>query len=961
MSLSAALNRYRDGAPDSASLRSLHGALGRLASRWLSDDCLRRVGHFDTAARDSALPGEFLLLFARDGSSQVLREAFTLPVRWVPRKTSDPRLPQDLARLANDLIGKEKVEGFSLELGEHCPSLADFTATALPCESAGAILTATLRAVRHGGEIDPTISATASWNHEDGPGPVEGTDRKITEACAWGVAQVFVPKHDSTANAAAMRLGVGPSGVDALTRALNMPPVGQDLMTQSRWQEAASRQGHPRAISFYAQSLVEAIAADAHTRWVSKNPNAKLPVGGTLVISVSTQLEATLLSVAVHRPERLVILELPEPRGKPRGETEGLPATLRHLGVSCPMQMPRLGSIHPTPDDIAASLDGRLLAGRSVTVNVTPGPKDLALALYSWARHTGATTWITVQESDGGTPRIHPVTLLQVPQRHKRAEVDTVLRMHDLDLHGGGGTVDSGPVLVGVDVHGIQAYLFATSKLREIIGASRIIDDLTGADADDCPRRVLEQHLRLKRAGSSLPAARDWYLPVRLGGGVVRVILPNRTLAKQFVSGLSRWTIERATGLRLGASIEPFDLERGDLSTALGAVIKSIASAKMIEPAGCDFGGFPFTAPCVQTGDPAAGYGESGNERLCDASLDKRHYQAVSERGDRWSPLLKNAPILALPKLRSKAQPFIFDTEELGADQRGGAYMAILAIDLNNLGKRGVEAIGESRGLHAIDKYREFSERVSGACGDAFRCALEGMKQDSGFEFGVVSNFVHDTGYLPIRPLVFGGDDMTFVMDARLAAGFTRNMLAKLASSSFAAAAGIAYVKTKSPFSRGIALAESLVANAKGLGREKSSVDFLVCTGEVPDSVESGRDDRMRDGKLVLCRTPYTIEDFGRRLGDASQLAQLPRSHVRGAVDRYRVSLIDGKTALRDLQENLARGLGKAAHLSDRRCSELKAFLQDTFVAPSEETQRTAYLDCVDLMRFTARPDTEGS
>ena len=509
-------------------------------------------------------------------------------------------------------------------------------------------------------------------------------------------------------------------------------------------------------------------------------------------------------------------------------------------------------------------------------------------------------------------------------------------------------------ILVGLDVHGIQRYLFATTKLREVIGASRIVDDFTGASSDDVPVRILERDLKLKPCTAGQPAGANWYLPVRLGGGCVRIALPSAELARKFVERMSAWAIENAAGLEFDAASVDFDLTHGKLEDANGRLIECINSERLRTQRGNGFNGFPFTAPCVLTGDPAARYDREHNERLCDSSLDKRAYQAKTDQCDIWAEILEGSSILDFPKVNQK-QPFIFDTDDLGRDRDSGAYMAVVALDLNSVGEKGRTATANLQGYAALHETRKFCEGVTKATREAFRAALDAMQTDDLFSFNILRDSAEAHGRLPIRPLVFGGDDLTFLMDARLAVAFTHTIMESFAKADHKGAAGIAFVKTKSPLSRAIDLAESLVAQGKKTDRNTSRIDFMLCSGEIPADVAEGREDRKRDAE-TLTGAPYKLVDFKTLAADAVTLKSLSRSHVRGAVDRYRESISAGHTALQDLRENLARGLGGDGSLSPQVSAKLSAFLEEKFINPESLHPVTCYLDCVDLFRFITNP-----
>ncbi len=85
--------------------------------------------------------------------------------------------------------------------------------------------------------------------------------------------------------------------------------------------------------------------------------------------------------------------------------------------------------------------------------------------------------------------------------------------------------------------------------------------------------------------------------------------------------------------------------------------------------------------------------------------------------------------------------------------------------------------------------------------------------------------------YLPFRPLIFGGDDFTFVSDGRLGLALLTKFMAefkkeaanrrkKLGGHVVTASGGVAIVKAHYPFARAYSLAESLCHSAKQYKRE---------------------------------------------------------------------------------------------------------------------------------------------
>jgi hypothetical protein len=106
---------------------------------------------------------------------------------------------------------------------------------------------------------------------------------------------------------------------------------------------------------------------------------------------------------------------------------------------------------------------------------------------------------------------------------------------------------------------------------------------------------------------------------------------------------------------------------------------------------------------------------------------------------------------------------------------------------------------------------------------------------------------------LPIRPIVIGGDDITFVSEGRIGLYLVEQFLHKYSefkfedNQNFSASAGISIVKTKYPFYRAYKLAEELCNEAKKKTRENpgsSYIDFFVSSGGVSGEIEEIRKKR---------------------------------------------------------------------------------------------------------------------
>ena len=134
--------------------------------------------------------------------------------------------------------------------------------------------------------------------------------------------------------------------------------------------------------------------------------------------------------------------------------------------------------------------------------------------------------------------------------------------------------------------------------------------------------------------------------------------------------------------------------------------------------------------------------------------------------------------------------------------------------------------------------------------------------------------------YLPLRPIIIGGDDVTFVCHARLAVVLAQAFMKELEvlsakelgklgknnqNSAIHSCAGIAILNASYPFFRGYELAEQMCGKAKEQARkEKSSwLDFIILHGEQAPTVEQIREQEytsIKGGQLHF--GPYVVSEI---------------------------------------------------------------------------------------------------
>ncbi len=131
-----------------------------------------------------------------------------------------------------------------------------------------------------------------------------------------------------------------------------------------------------------------------------------------------------------------------------------------------------------------------------------------------------------------------------------------------------------------------------------------------------------------------------------------------------------------------------------------------------------------------------------------------------------------------------------------------------------------------------------------------------------------------DQLYLPFRPLVFGGDDVTFVCDGRLGLSLAIEYLRRFRKETarrekcrgeITASVGIAIVKAHYPFARAYDLAEELCQSAKRYRRKHaltgSCLDWHFALSGLSGGAEEIREREYTAPAGQLSLRPVTLDD----------------------------------------------------------------------------------------------------
>lgn len=369
--------------------------------------------------------------------------------------------------------------------------------------------------------------------------------------------------------------------------------------------------------------------------------------------------------------------------------------------------------------------------------------------------------------------------------------------------------------VVIVDTTQIQPYIFGSNRLKENIGASYLVAQATDGWAESCLPPKIER--------------------LYAGGGNFVALAEDEPAAQAFVKSLSQKVLAEAPGLQLIMTYR--QRKNGEsLATAVQNSFTQLARQKQARSPKEPLLGLGVTVMCQSTTLPAVGRDDK-NKPVSAEILAK-----LGVNDDARERLLARLP---LPDGFSYPRDF----DDLGREKGEHSFIAVVHADGNGIGKRFQQLIEAHLDDEDDEPYKQAVRSLSAKVREASTAALKETldtllrqlswdetekryvirhanrngKGDLLAKIVLQDGKKEDEGYfLPFRPLVFGGDDVTFVCDGRLgialAVEYLRQFEVKtraIIDEQLTACAGVAIVKSHYPFARAYDLAEALCSSAK--------------------------------------------------------------------------------------------------------------------------------------------------
>ena len=448
----------------------------------------------------------------------------------------------------------------------------------------------------------------------------------------------------------------------------------------------------------------------------------------------------------------------------------------------------------------------------------------------------------------------------------------------------------------------VQRYIFQSNRLMEIIGASYLAKHSfdkgliqaikqTVCTLDKTAWNAYKDDPSISQSDVMENDDADVRI-IYIGGGNAALLCKNKNIAVKVVERWSLDLLKNAPGLRVAVGYG----EVGDsLLEAYQEARECLNGCEEALPYGAELGSLPVVRSCTTTGLPASRRSKEDNVReewISESAARKRQKVGTTRNIGDARKYIENE----FQEVLEANQHFAIELEKLGGGE-GQSYIAVVHADGNGMGQLANESVvgvvDNDEFLHYI---RSFSASVSQISKKAFEQMLEYYQNILPLE-GLKE---HDDIF-PVRPIVYGGDDLTFVCDGRVGLHLTAHYLQEFAkdpikvrgkNKNIDACAGVAIVHTKFPIAQAYQFAEKLSGLAKSHRRDPkkgnsqgSWLDFQIIQAGATGSVNTIRKTQYQSLKgQTLHQRPYQVQkswnEFVKILR-GFQSKQWPRSRAK--------------------------------------------------------------------------------
>ena len=437
-----------------------------------------------------------------------------------------------------------------------------------------------------------------------------------------------------------------------------------------------------------------------------------------------------------------------------------------------------------------------------------------------------------------------------------------------------------GKILAMYDVRGIQSFIFRTNKVKEIMGASLMVEGIIEKALEHGLGEVCgpeEQYIVTWEKDEELQILSDDNIAAQvlfIGGGNAYVMYRDRELAVTVNRKMARYVLDETYSLQLAvAMVDKTDSYANDYRSVQDEMFRIKACMPY---SGC------LGAPSVVAVDDLSGfpYSISGKEKLSGRQEYGRDlsYESIRKLAAYYKSIEEG---------KEK------EHDNLVTEYGRESTLAVVHIDGNNMGMRIRNLMQDETDYEkAVKKMRAISKNINSSFKETFETVRTRVQDWVSSPANTVLKKKDKDGQeaVYIRKILVAGDDITFVCNAGLALPivefFAQDVSAKvmygdagnekdIENYGFSVCAGLAYVHSHFPFHTAYEVAEECCSSAKKRAKEEGNklltvegqerianwVDFQICRSVHNIDLEKSREKNytLSEGESLL-RRPYYIE-----------------------------------------------------------------------------------------------------
>lgn len=540
-----------------------------------------------------------------------------------------------------------------------------------------------------------------------------------------------------------------------------------------------------------------------------------------------------------------------------------------------------------------------------------------------------------------------------------------------------------------LDTRSIQKYVFSCNKLKTNVGASYLVDGIF----NDLMQKIVLPSFNLKmpeiswQESKQIEMIKDDSIEaeiVYIGGGNMLILInkfsgkeDNLNLCREIVK---KWTLEilkKAPGLKTGAAIGMMDVER--FKDSLDKMYVQLKQNQNTVLPQVDLPYTGLTLECNISGKTADTFDWADKNWIAKevkAKTDAYTYASKKVRSE-------YKDILEKDDSRDKYD-FASELEKIGCKE-GESYISVIHIDGNNMGVK-FSKCKDSQERKKLSL--KVAQIVQNAFCELIKTIIAEYDSKAYAEALDMEKLVDKEGkkLLPIRPIIIGGDDITFVCPARVGIEYAKRFIEAVNKQDFlndeqyermsrevkeenksmklsktmSCCGGVAIVPLKYPFFRAYQLAEHLCSSAKTKSRQDDSslIDFAILYGEMTPSLEQ------------LCRYQYVAPEgylhygpyYIKKNSDEDIADKSSINDLLSLKDKLKAKVASNK--IKELRDVLTRDLHAQIRFLENcegvrdiikeECNtkdiEAKAFWQKK---DGEDDLKTRYVDAIEIIDFT--------